>query len=167
VATSNYTPLQTEDGLKYLPPAQQAAFIGLLRAHRELTAALEGELTRRHSLSLSAYELLSRLAHAPEGHLRMSELAGQANLSLSRVSRLIDQLEGRGLVARTSCPGDSRVVHASLADPGRALIREAQETFLTIAEDRFLGRLSCAEVETLGTLFARLLEHAPDGATAC
>jgi DNA-binding MarR family transcriptional regulator len=166
LATENLT-LKTDDGLKYLPPAQQAAFIGLLRSHRELTAALEGELARAHNLSLSAYEILSRLAHAPDGHLRMSDLAGQASLSLSRVSRLIDQLEGRELVERVSCASDSRVVHVKLAAGGCSLIREAQDTFFTVADDRFLGRLTCDEVDTLGRLFARLLESAPDGATAC
>ena len=37
--------------------------------------------------------LLARLAQAEEGHLRMSELADYAQLSPSRVSRLVDELE--------------------------------------------------------------------------
>src|SRR3954447_19342729 len=143
--------LQTPDGLKYLPPAREAAWIGLLQAHTELTRAIDAALSARHGLSLSAYEVLSRLAHAEGGHLRMSMLAERSGLSLSRVSRVIDMLEGRGLVARRSCPGDSRVVHATITDEGKALVGRAQETFFSEIEERFLGRLSCDEVEQLGS----------------
>src|SRR4051794_21455144 len=110
--TQEPTVLLTPEGLKYFPPAREAAWIGLLQAHAEFTRACDAALAAQHGLSLSAYEVLSRLAHAEGGHLRMSMLAERSGLSLSRVSRVIDMLEGRGLVARRSCPGDSRVVHA-------------------------------------------------------
>jgi DNA-binding MarR family transcriptional regulator len=152
------TYLQTPEGLKYLPPAREAAWIGLLQAHQELTRALDHALAAEHGLSLSAYEVLSRLAHAQDGHLRMSILAERCQLSLSRVSRVIDTLEQRGFVARRSCPGDSRVVHATITPEGAALVTEAQETWFSVIEDRFLGRLSCDEVAQLGALLGRLIE---------
>ena len=153
--------LQTEDGLKYLPPEREAAWLGLLRAHTELTRALDAALASAHGLSLSAYEVLSRLAHAEDGHLRMTILAERSGLSLSRVSRVIDQLERRGVVARRSCPTDSRVVHATIAESGRRLVAEAQETFFAVIEDRFLGRLTCDEVGLLGSIFSRLVSAGP------
>ncbi len=155
------TILQTDAGLKYLPPAREAAWLGLLAAHAELTRGLDAALSAKHGLSLSAYDVLSRLCHACEGHLRMSELAGQSHLSLSRVSRVIDALEQRGLAERQSCPGDSRVVHATVTDAGRTLVAEAQETFFTTIEERFLGRLSCDEVSLLGSIFGRMVETGP------
>src|SRR3954447_16666981 len=156
--------LQTPDGLKYLPPAREAAWIGLLQAHTELTRAIDAALSARHGLSLSAYEVLSRLAHADGGHLRMSMLAERSGLSLSRVSRVIDALEQREYVARRSCPGDSRVVHATITPAGRALVGEAQETFFEVVEQGFLARLSCEEVRVLGSLLGRLVT-APLGAS--
>src|SRR4051794_39130000 len=149
--------LQTPEGLKYFAPERQAAWIGLLQAHAELTRGLDAALSARHGLSLSAYEVLNRLAHAQGGHLRMSNLAEQSQLSLSRVSRVIDALERRGYVARKSCATDSRVVHATITDAGRALMSEAQDTFFEVVEERFLGRLSCDEVGQLGDLLRRLL----------
>jgi DNA-binding MarR family transcriptional regulator len=158
MAVQEPTVLQTPAGLKYFPPAREAAWIGLLQAHSELTRGLDAELSAAHGLSLSAYEVLSRLAHADEGHLRMSQLAERSQLSLSRVSRVIDTLEARGLVARRSCPGDSRVVHATITPEGNALVARAQETFFEAIETRFLGRLTCDEVEQLGELLGRLIE---------
>jgi DNA-binding MarR family transcriptional regulator len=151
------TVLQTEDGLKYLPPDREAAWLGLLQAHAELTRGLDGALSERHGLTLSSYEVLSRLAHADDGHLRMSQLAERTQLSLSRVSRVIDALADRRLAARRACSSDSRVVYATITEGGRRLIAEAQDTFFEVIEERFLGRLSCDEVGLLGTIFARMV----------
>lgn len=161
MAVGESTVLRTEGGLKYFPPEREAAWFGLLAAHAELTRGLDVALSARHGLSLSAYEVLSRLAHAPGVRLRMSELAARSQLSLSRVSRVIDVLEDRGLAARKSCPTDSRVVHATVTDEGRALVGVAQDTFFEVIEERFLGRLSCEEVGLLGSIFGRLVAAGP------
>ena len=150
-----------ESNLKAFHPDQEAAWFGLLGAHAELTRGLDACLSAKHGLSLSAYEILSRLAHAEEGHLRMSELAGQTQLSLSRVSRVIDVLCERELAERRSCPGDSRVVHATITPKGSALFADAQDTFFETVESRFLGRLSCDEVALLGGIFGRLVASGP------
>ncbi len=161
MAVGESTVLRTEGGLKYFPPEREAAWFGLLAAHAELTRGLDAALSARHGLSLSAYEVLSRLAHAPGVRLRMSELAARSQLSLSRVSRVTDVLEDRGLAARKSCPTDSRVVHATVTDEGRALVGVAQDTFFEVIEERFLGRLSCEEVGLLGSIFGRLVAAGP------
>ncbi len=153
--------LKTEAGLKYFPPDREAAWFGLLAAHAELTRGLDARLSAEHGLTLSAYEVLSRLAHSEDGHLRMSELAGKSSLSLSRVSRVVDALCERGLAERRSCPTDSRVVHATITPAGQALLAGAQDTFFAMVEERFLGRLSCDEVNLLGAIFGRLVELGP------
>jgi DNA-binding MarR family transcriptional regulator len=164
VSVTESTVLQTDAGLKYFPPDREAAWFGLLSAHAELTRGLDACLSAKHGLALSAYEVLSRLAHAPDGHLRMSELAGRSSLSLSRVSRVVDALCERGLAERRSCPTDSRVVHATVTPAGQKLVAEAQDTFFSTVEQRFLGRLSCDEVNLLGSIFSRLVEAGPPSA---
>lgn len=153
--------LETPEGLKYFAPPREIAWLGLLQAHAELTRGLDHELQTKHGVSLSAYEMLSRLAHAPECSLRMSQLAEQTKLSLSRVSRLMDQLEARRLAVRRSCRSDSRIVYAALEPSGRDLVRAAQETFFDVVDAKFFGRLSCDEVAQLGGLLERLVEQPP------
>ena len=130
--------------------------MALLQAHAELTRALDAGLHANHGLSLSAYEVLARLAHAEDCSLRMSQLAERTQLSLSRVSRVVDHLQERGLVERKSCATDSRVVYAAVTAAGTRQIAEAQETFFEVIEERFLGKLSCDEVMTLGSIFTRV-----------
>ena len=117
------------------------AWIGLLATHRRLTRELDAELEAAHGLTLSGLELLARLASAPERRLRLSVLAAEAGLSLSRVSRIVDALEGRGLIERRQCPEDARAINAQLTAPGLELARAAQATHLAAVRARFFDQL--------------------------
>src|SRR5258708_32335290 len=99
-----------EDGLARWSDLHADAWIGMLETHKRLTRALDSQLDAEHGLTLSALEALGRLAAAPDHKLRLSALAAECGLSLSRISRIIDALEDRELVKR--CPGarDARVV---------------------------------------------------------
>jgi DNA-binding MarR family transcriptional regulator len=140
------------------------AWVGLLETHKQLTRALDAELDARHGLSLSGVELLGRLAAADGRQLRLSALAAESGLSLSRVSRIVDHLEDRGLVERKQCDADARAVNACLTAPGLALAGEAQATHLEIVRERFYDRLDPAEIDTLTAVFGRF---APDAAETC
>jgi DNA-binding MarR family transcriptional regulator len=153
-----------EDGLSRWSDVHADAWLGLLETHKRLTRALEAELEAEHGLSLSALELLGRLAAAEGRRLRLSTLAAEAGLSLSRVSRIVDILERRGLVARRPCPSDARAVHAELTDAGLATARAAQATHFRSVGERFFDGLSDDELATLAAVFARF---APRGARSC
>jgi DNA-binding MarR family transcriptional regulator len=86
----------------------------------------------------------------------MSDLASQALLSQSRVSRIIDQLEARGLVERQTCTEDSRIVYAVITDRGRQELRAAEETHRRGVESQLFGRLSAREVHRLAEIFGRI-----------
>jgi DNA-binding MarR family transcriptional regulator len=158
--------LSTEDGLKYFSPERESAFFGLLQTHVEIIRALEHELAARHGVSLAGYEVLNRVGRAPDGGLRMSDLADRTRLSLSRISRVVDDLVLRGWAERRPCATDRRVSYVGLTEAGGSLLREAQETFYDTVEERFLGRLSAEETRVLGDVFARLAARGEDCQTA-
>src|SRR3954452_20360239 len=84
-----------EQGLAHWTEAHADAWIGLLETHKQLTRALDAELTAQHGLSLSGLELLARLAAADDRQMHLTALALASGLSLSRVSRIIGVLEER------------------------------------------------------------------------
>ena len=143
---------------------QADAWIGLLETHKRLTRALEAELETEHGLSLSSVELLGRLAAAEGRRLRLSALAVEAGLSLSRVSRLVDGLEARQLVRRQTCPSDARAVEAHLTPAGLALARTAQATHAASVQSRFFDHLEPGDAERLAAIFSRF---APEAASQC
>jgi DNA-binding MarR family transcriptional regulator len=141
------------------------AWIGLLETHKALTRALDGELESRYGLSLSGLELLARLAAAPDRCLRLSALAAQAGLSLSRVSRMAVTLERRGLIDRAPCNEDARAVEARLTQAGLTLMREAQTTHFASVQQRFFDELRPGELEALAAVFGRFSPRAADSCT--
>lgn len=152
------------DGFPRWSPIYENAWIGLLATHRRLTRELDAELDAAHGLTLSGLELLARLASAPERRLRLSALAGECGLSLSRVSRIVDALEERGLVERQQCEADARAINAQLTAPGLELARVAQATHLAAVRRRFFDELSEREIAALAAVFGRL---SPAAGHAC
>jgi DNA-binding MarR family transcriptional regulator len=152
------------DGAAQWNPTYGDAWIGLLQTHRQLTRELDARLEAEHGLSLSGLELLARLNAAPERWLRLSALASQTGLSLSRVSRIVDSLEFRGLVERRPCPSDARAINAQLTENGETRLREAELTHRAAIQASFFDHLSHEEVATLAAVFARF---APGAASAC
>ena len=149
-----------DDGLSRWSETHAEAWAGFLETHRRLTRALDHQLEQRHALNMSALELLGRLAAAEDRRLRLSALAADTGLSLSRVSRIVDTLERRGLVERRPCPGDARAINAHLTPAGLELARTAQATHFADVQGRFFDRLSGDEVALLAELFARLAARA-------
>ena len=128
----------------------------MLRVHADLTQALDAELTRRHGLSLSSYEVLLFLADAPAGRMRMSQLADSVLLSRSGLTRLVDRLEHDGLLERERCEDDARGWFAAITEGGRELFGEARATHLEGVRERFLRHYSRAELRALGELWERV-----------
>jgi DNA-binding MarR family transcriptional regulator len=152
------------NGLAHWTETHADAWIGLLETHKQLTRALDAQLTAQHGLSLSALELLARLAAADDRQLRLSALAAASGLSLSRVSRIIDTLENRGLVARHACATDARAVHARLDDSGLKLVIAAQSTHFASVQAAFFDLLDEEEIATLARVFGKF---APRAAGQC
>ena len=139
------------------------AFVGLLRAHASVTRRFSADLVADHGLTLSAYEVLLRLALAPDRRLRRVDLAEEVLLTPSGITRLLAGLEQSGYVERASCESDARVTYAQLTDSGLAKLREARTTHRAGIHDVFVDRFSVEELETLRDLLQRLpLEPADD-----
>jgi DNA-binding MarR family transcriptional regulator len=128
----------------------------LLRVYATLGRDLNASLLERHGITLSDYEVLLRLAQAPDRRLRRVDLAGQVLLSPSGITRLLDGLERAGLVSRVDCAADRRVVYAQLTDAGAALAREAGDAHVEDVRLALGERLSDEELQTLDRLLARL-----------
>jgi len=156
-----------KEGVAGFSPEQALAFTGLLEASRRLARELEGELEAAHGLSFSALGLLGRMEAAECGTLRLTTLAQDMGLSLSRVSRVVDTLEGGGLLKREQCPADARATNAHLTPAGVALARKAQATHRAGVQRRFFEQLSQAQVAALAVAFTRLLEGASPATPAC
>jgi DNA-binding MarR family transcriptional regulator len=140
----------------HLNESELRAWRGLLRAHASLAKRLEGRLEREHGLQLSSYEVLQHLMDAPGGRMRMCDLAEQAQLSRSGLTRLVDRLERDELLGRCSCEQDARGAFACLTDSGRERLAAARGTHRAVVREHFLSHFSQRELEALGSMWERI-----------
>jgi DNA-binding MarR family transcriptional regulator len=147
-----------EESLRGLPAEKRAAWLGFLRAHAAVVKALDADLIANFGIPLSAFQVLFGVAQSEDGYLRMSDVAEQARLSPSRASRVVSELERRGLLKRRTCESDTRVVYAAITDAGRDLASKLERVHFDGIERRFFSALSSDEVAELATLWPRVLE---------
>lgn len=141
--------------------------IGLfLEAHAGLTRELERRLEHDCRLSVAWFEVLLRLARSPGGRLRMSDLAAQATLTPSGLTRAVDRLEAAGLVRRESCATDRRGSFAVLSAEGRRRIEAAVPVHLRNIGELVDAALDEREKRSLATLLRKLRDAANPAAAA-
>ncbi len=131
----------------------------LQRVQVRVTRVLEADLLVEHDLSLAAYEVLAQLSEAPGRRLRMNDLADRVLLSRSGLTRLVDRLQGDGLVDREVCPSDARGLYAVLTEQGAARLAAAAPTYLRAIRERFLDLLDAAELRQCSALLTRVFDQ--------
>ena len=132
------------------------AWRGLLRAHACLRKRIDAELDRMHGLPMISYEVLHHLEEASGERMRMCDLAEQAQLSRSGLTRLVDRLERDGLLERCSCSHDARGAYACLTPVGRSRLQEARETHRAALRAAFFSRFSEEELSLLADMWDRI-----------
>ena len=124
------------------------AWRSLLRAHATLMRQLGGDLEDETGQSLADFDVLARLAHAG-GELRMSELADQALISRSAMTRRVARLVHKGLVARAGADTDARGVVVALTDAGVTRLTETAPVHLRGVSRLFVEQLDDKELAVL------------------
>jgi DNA-binding MarR family transcriptional regulator len=143
----------------FFTSAEANAWGGFLSAHARLSGRLEENLRRNSGISHAEYEVLLRLFRRDDGRLRINELAAKSVLSHSGTSRLIDRLEGAGLVIRVEAQEDKRGAYAVITEKGREHFKEAARQHTALVREQFLSHFSHQELKTMGSFWERLDEH--------
>lgn len=131
-----------------------------LTAYLDAVAILESfqsKLWREAHLTLTQARLLRSLREGPIGQ---SELGRLLNLSPASVTRLIDRLEERGLIARERDPGDRRRVAVRLLPAGRRLVGGEQGMLRGTAVDEAIRAMSEDEQRTFAEVVGDLVRRA-------
>ena len=131
-----------------------------LKAHARITARLEEELRDESRMPLAWYDVLVQLSEAPDGQLRMQDLARAVLLSKSGLSRLVDRICTAGYLRREPDPTDGRGTRAVLTPEGRRALRDAAPAHLRSVERIFTDALTAEELVVMGAALERILDRA-------
>ncbi|KIT67802.1 hypothetical protein PY38_00375 [Staphylococcus aureus] len=117
---------------------------------------LEKRLKQQVGLTLSEYNMLLLLSEAPEGHMRMGQLADAIVFSPSRLTYQVKVLSDRGLVKRVKCADDGRAWQAELTAEGRTMFRKASVIHAKGVKALFTDVVSEDELATIYRTFAKV-----------
>ena len=106
------------------PPEAHDPWVCLLRGHAVVRRTVATRLQASHGLTVNDYEALLLLSRAEGKSMRRVDLADALQLTASGVTRLLEGLEGQGLVEKAVCPTDGRVTYAVLTQAGAPDARE-------------------------------------------
>jgi DNA-binding MarR family transcriptional regulator len=129
---------------------------GLATVLEWLPPALDAPLVHDFDLTHFEYGILFALDGAPDRTLRMSDLAGFANSSLSRLSRAVSRLQRRGWVQRFPDPKDGRSTRATLTDAGLEVVNDATPGHVDTVRRLVLDPLTAAQKRQLREITVRI-----------
>ncbi len=119
-----------------LNESEEVFWRALMRIVLSLPRRLDSDLVRAVGITANEYTALMCLSEAPARELRMADLANAAALSASRMTRLVDGLQARGLVTRRASSEDGRGNVAKLTPAGLAKLKKAWPVHLASVRDR-------------------------------
>jgi len=151
------------DATRWLNAEERAVWLGLARVMTRLPPALDAQLECEAGLNYFEYIVMAMLSEHPDRVLRMSQLAGFANASLSRLSHVVKRLEGMGFVRREPDTLDGRTTKAVLTDAGMAAVVAAAPGHVTAVRELVFDSLTAAQVRQLRTALDDILARVDPG----
>ncbi len=131
----------------------------LLAMHHVRAAQFEytdGAMTR-HGLSLAEFDVLAALRRCPPPReLKPTDLHGAMLITSGGLTKVLRQLEARGLVARSTADADRRIKPVRLTARGARLIERAMADMLSASNAWIKPALSNTEVEQLTGLLVKI-----------
>src|SRR6202000_2386148 len=110
-------------------------WFSFVRAHRLMIREVERRLAEAGLPVYAWYDVLGGMESGPDGTRRMHELADALAIERYNLTRLVDRLEGEGLVSRSRSATDGRAAFATITKEGRALRKKMWKVYeATVAE---------------------------------
>jgi DNA-binding MarR family transcriptional regulator len=126
---------------------EEEALLNIART-AEVIGQRTAEFMREYQLSPAQYNVLRILRGAGEAGATCSGIGERMVSHDPDITRLLDRLEGRGLIARERSRQDRRVVVTTISSEGLALLGSIDEPLRKFARDR-MGKVSKVDLESL------------------
>ena len=131
---------------------------GFLFANAKVVRALDTDMIEQHDLSLTWFDLLSRIKQAPGQRLRMHQLEEASLFTRSGITGLADRLEKAGFVRRERSAEDRRGVYLAITQAGIDKIDEVWPDHQLSIQNHFAQHLDPEDVKALQATTEKILD---------
>jgi DNA-binding MarR family transcriptional regulator len=142
-----------------LSTTEEAFWRALMRIVLALPRRLDNDLAQAAGITANEYLTLMSLSEAPEGELRMTDLARATALSPSRITRLIDDLRACGLVTKRASAKDGRGNVATLTPAGLAKLTAAWRVHVASARALVFDHVDPASTSDAAQTLSEIAER--------
>ena len=147
---------------RWLDPAEMSAWRSFIETSGDLLKAIERDLAP-FGLDLGDYQLLAMLSEAPDQSLRLCDLADTLRVTRSGLTRRMDGVLSKKLVARVPSTTDRRVAHARLTAKGSEVLRTVAPHHLESVRRLMIDRLTSSEIRAIASAFGKIADGLAEG----
>ena len=140
---------------------EQAAWRAFVRALTVAPRVLDADLDDASRLNMADYHVLVLLSERPERAMRMNELAAEAILTPSGLTRVVERLTRRGLVERVRSQADGRGQVAQLTEVGFEAVLAAYPQHLRSVRTRVMRHLRGLDLVAFTGAMERIAAEVP------
>ncbi len=134
------------------------AWVNLLHAGTFYGADVDAHFRKELGIGIAEQDLIKQLA-VNDGGITLSELARRVYLSRAGMTKMIDRLEGAGLVRRVRSDADRRVISAVLTAKGEKTFQRSRKVLHAYVEANFREHLSDKDVREIRDALTSLLKR--------
>ncbi|MGJ9460570.1 MarR family winged helix-turn-helix transcriptional regulator [Oceanobacillus sp. CF4.6] len=110
------------------------AFVVLMKASRTLEEIIKKDISS-HGMRTSDFTILEALYH--KGRQTIREISEAVLINTGSITYVIDKLEKKGLLERSNCSEDRRVVYIQITGQGKELMDDIFPKHQSVIEEIF------------------------------
>ncbi|PEK99094.1 MarR family winged helix-turn-helix transcriptional regulator [Bacillus sp. AFS017336] len=131
---------------------QNQSFLLLMQSSKAIHDRIKKELAK-NNISITEFSVLEVLYQ--RGKQTIQQIGNSILVSSGSMTYIIDKLEQRGLLNRSDCPDDRRMIHVTLTVDGNGLMDEIMPKYDVIVNQMF-ELLDSDEAELLVKLLTKV-----------
>lgn len=147
--------MKIEDAIQQKKPfgsSKQKALVNLIYTHNWVTDQIRQYL-KPYGVTMKQYNVL-RILQGAGKPITTSTIRERLLDKMSDASRMVERMHQKGLVVRSTCPNDKRLVDVVLSESGVQLMEQLAQ--FSKATEKIADELTEEEAEQLSTLLDKL-----------
>ena len=143
---------------QWLTPQEMTAWRAFIAVSNDMWRVVDRDLAL-HDLDSGDFQLLAMVSESPNQRIRLCDLADELRLTRSGLTRRMEGVLKKKLVARVQSTEDGRVAYAQMTSRGMDALKVIAPEHLETVRRIMFNHLTSTEVKSLASGLSKVAEH--------
>lgn len=143
---------------QWLTPQEMTAWRAFIAVSNDMWRIVDRDLAK-HDLDSGDFQLLAMVSESPDQRIRLCDLADELRLTRSGLTRRMEGVLKKKLVARVQSTEDGRVAYAQMTPKGMDALKVIAPEHLETVRRIMFNHLSATEVKAIASGLSKVAEH--------